>query len=105
MGDGEIAWTDIGKGVRIFRHTWFGMIRDSEPGKHFHPTQKPVELMKWCIQKAKSTEGIIIDPFMGAGATLIAAKQLQRPAIGIELEEKYCQIAADRLRQGILELY
>lgn len=102
MGEGELAWTDVGKGVRIFRHTWFGLIRDSEPGEHYHPTQKPVALMQWCIEKSKTT-GIIFDPYMGSGTTLRAAKDLHRKAIGIELEESYCEIAAKRMGQEVLD--
>lgn len=102
MGEGELAWTDVGKGVRIFRHTWFGLIRDSEPGEHYHPTQKPVALMRWCIEKSKTT-GIVLDPYMGSGTTLRAAKDLHRPAIGIEVEEKYCEIAAKRMGQEVFQ--
>lgn len=103
MGEGELAWTDVGKGVRIFRHTWFGLIRDSERGEYFHPTQKPVALMQWCIDKSK-TEGVVLDPYMGSGTTLVAAKNLHRKAIGIEVDEAYCEIAARRVSQGILAL-
>ena len=85
MGEGELAWTDTGKAVRIFRHTWFGLIRDSEQGQHHHPTQKPVALMQWCIEMSK-TSGVILDPYMGSGTTLRAAKDLGRKAIGIEIE-------------------
>lgn len=100
MGEGELAWTDVGKGVRIFRHTWFGLIRDSEHGQHLHPTQKPTALMSWCIQRSR-TEGLILDPYMGSGPTLEAAKFLGRRAIGVEIEEKYCEIAAKRLGQEV----
>jgi DNA modification methylase len=103
MSEAELAWTDIGKGVRIFRHTWFGLIRDSERGEHWHPTQKPVELMKWCIEMAKC-EGTVLDPFMGSGTTLRAAKDLGSKAIGIEIEERYCEIAARRMAQEVLAL-
>lgn len=98
MSEAELAWTTIGKGTRIFRHTWFGLIRDSDHGEHYHPTQKPVALMRWCIELSK-TEGVVLDPYMGSGTTLVAAKQLGRPAIGIECEEKYCEIAVRRLEQ------
>jgi len=67
-----------------------------------HPTQKPVALMAWCISIAKNPP-LILDPFMGSGTTLRAAKDLGRKAIGIEIEEKYCEIAAKRLAQGVLE--
>lgn len=102
MGEGELAWSDVGKGVRIFRHTWFGLIRDSERGEHFHPTQKPAALMAWCIEKSK-TDGLIVDPYCGSGPTLIAAKNLGRKAIGIEIEERYCEIAAKRLSQEVFD--
>lgn len=105
MSEAELAWTDIGKGTRIFRHTWFGLIRDSERGKHYHPTQKPVGLMKWCLQKAKLVgHGVVLlDPYMGSGPVLKAAQDFGTHAIGIEIEEKYCEIAAKRLSQEVLE--
>lgn len=65
-----------------------------------HPTQKPIALMGWLISKSTATE--ILDPFMGIGATLRAAKDLGRKAIGIEIEEKYCEIAAKRMAQEVL---
>ncbi len=102
MSEGELAWTNIGKGVRIFRHTWFGLIRDSERRKHFHPHQKPTALMKWCIENSKTT-GLILDPYTGSGPVLEGAKALGRPAIGIELVEKYCEIAAKRLSQEVFD--
>ena len=78
---------------------WSGGYRDSERGTSFHPCQKPVALMRWCLSFC---DGTILDPFMGSGTTLRAAKDLGRQAIGIEIEEKYCEIAANRLRQKVL---
>ena len=76
-----------------------------------HPTQKPLELMKWCIavQNPQATildlnAAHILDPFMGSGTTLVAAKQMGRKCIGIEREEKYCAMAALRLAQEELPL-
>jgi site-specific DNA-methyltransferase (adenine-specific) len=63
-----------------------------------HLAQKPLELLRRLI--AKSGTGTVLDPFCGAGSTLMAASQLGRPAIGIEIEEKYCEMAARRLSQG-----
>jgi site-specific DNA-methyltransferase (adenine-specific) len=88
--------------VRVFRHTWFGLIRDSERDNFCHPTQKPVALMRWCIENSK-TDGLILDPFMGTGPIEQAAKQLGRPVVGIEKVEKYCEIAAKRLSQEVLD--
>lgn len=99
MSEAELAWTDIGKGVRVFRHTWFGLIRDSEFGEHFHPTQKPTALMRWCLENSKAAD--VLDPYCGSGPILIAAKQLGIPAIGVEKVEKYCEIAAKRLSQEV----
>ena len=99
----ELAWTNCVKGVRVFEHLWNGMMRASEREPLCHPTQKPVALMKWCLQLKWVNDGIVCDPYMGSGATLRAAKDLGRRAIGIEIEEKYCEIAAKRLSQEVLE--
>ena len=64
-----------------------------------HPTQKPVALMKWCLRLRWTPSGTILDPYMGSGTTLVAAQQLGRRAVGIEINEQYCSIAVKRLRQ------
>jgi DNA modification methylase len=66
-----------------------------------HPTQKPLAVMSWAINQASDAE-TLLDPFMGSGTTLVAAKNLGKRAIGIERELKYCEIAVRRLAQQTL---
>jgi len=72
-----------------------------------HPTQKPIELMKWCIQQAKYWDIplTILDPFMGSGTTGVACKELGRKFIGIEISEKYCEIAKRRIFNTQREIF
>jgi DNA modification methylase len=71
-------------------------------GNANHPTEKPAELIQTILSNSEADR--IVDPFMGSGTTLVAAKNLGRRAIGIEIEERYCEIAARRLSQGVLPL-
>lgn len=101
LGEAELAWTNVRGSTRVFRNLWSGLLRSSEKGEFYHPTQKPVSLMEWCI--GFMPEGIVLDPYMGSGSTLIAARLTGRRAIGIDIEERYCEIAVQRLAQGVLE--
>lgn len=100
FADCELAWTNLDKAVRQFRYMWNGMLRE-KPEARFHPTQKPIALMKWCISQAPPTVKSVVDPYMGSGTTLVAAKSMGLSATGVEQEEKYCEIAANRLRQSV----
>jgi DNA modification methylase len=101
----EFAWCDFGVKPAFIAHVWDGGRRAgaAENRTFCHPSQKPLEVMRWCLTMCP-VEGLVLDPFMGSGTTLRAAKDLGRPAIGIEVEERYCEIAADRLAQGVLDL-
>jgi DNA modification methylase len=103
FADAELAWTNYGTAVRLKRHMWNGMLRKGREPR-YHPTQKPLDVMKWAISKCPSKPRTILDPFMGVGTTLRAAKDLGIEAIGIEREERYCEIAVKRLAQGVLPL-
>lgn len=69
-----------------------------------HPCPKPLKFKTWLMSHFSDERNTVLDPFMGSGTTLVAAKQLHRKAIGIEIEEKYCEIAVRRLAQEVLPL-
>ena len=126
-----IWWGRNGYSMQLHRTTWSfrhepilffkkgdpGVLQSGKPGQwyttvieaprpqsnftegRFHPTQKPVKLFKVLI--ARTPGDLILDPFLGSGTTVIAAKALARHCIGIEIEEKYCEIAAKRCSQGV----
>ena len=97
FGDLELAWTTCETVTRLFDWTISATNRE----RVGHPTQKPLALMLWCLGFFPKTQ-TVLDPFMGSGTTLVACKQLGRKCIGIEIDEKYCEIAARRLSQGML---
>lgn len=93
MGQCELAWTSADRPIQVIHHP----VGKNNFG---HPTEKPFKVMQWSITESR-TEGTILDPFMGSGTTLRAAKDLGRKAIGIEIEEKYVEIAIRRLGQEV----
>lgn len=104
FADCEMAWTNLRGPARLYHHRWDGVVRASERGApRLHPAQKPLSLMRWCLTFLPAAQ-TILDPFMGSGTTLRAAKDLGRKAIGIEIEERYCEIAAKRCAQEVLDL-
>jgi DNA modification methylase len=97
FADCELAWTNMKKPVRKFEWMWNGMLRQGNEARNGHPTQKPLALMKWCIDQCTNKPTTIFDPFMGSGTTGVAAVQMDRKFIGIEREQKYFDIACERI--------
>ncbi|OHV85938.1 DNA methyltransferase [Ensifer sp. LCM 4579] len=101
FSDVEFAWRK-GRGKdRIFSHLWKGLIRASENNgeKRVHPTQKPIALMRWCVESIDPAF-TIVDPFMGSGTTGVACAKAGRRFIGIEIDEAYFDIACERIRKA-----
>jgi DNA modification methylase len=96
-----------GKAYRVFRHY---LINSTVAAKYTkdtftgHPSQKPIALIEELVKRYSKENDVIFDPFMGSGTTLRASKELGRWCIGIEIEEKYCEIAAKRLSQSVMSL-
>ena len=95
MADCEIAWTSLDANTKRFSHP-VGRVLNG------HPSEKPLQLMRWTIETVKSF-GTILDPFMGSGTTGVAAIQLGRSFIGIEREERYFEIACKRIEQAVAQ--
>lgn len=95
LADCEVAWCSEPGAIRRIRYSRVKALQD---GKQ-HPTQKPIEVMRWCLGFLPNAN-TILDPFMGSGTTLVAATQLGRRSIGIELDPDYFDIACKRVREA-----
>ena len=98
QADGELAASSRRGPLRIFTLNRAAIAVDGA----CHPTQKPLALIRWCLSLFPNVR-TVIDPYSGSGTTLLAAKQSNRRAIGIEIEERYCEIAVNRLRQEVFQ--
>ena len=111
-GDLNMPWADITEEVYVLGRGWTGgrvpaiysvpTLPAQSPERYGHPTPKPVSLMQKLLDKCPP--GTVADPFAGSGATLVAARNLGRRAVGVELEERYCEVIAKRLDQGVLDI-
>jgi site-specific DNA-methyltransferase (adenine-specific) len=101
FADAELAWTSFESAVRIFKWRWNGMLQEdmAHKEKREHPTQKPLPLMMWCLEKYSKPGMNVLDPFLGSGTTAVACKKLGRNYIGIEKEPAYVAIAEKRLEK------
>ena len=102
FADCELAWTNLNKAVRLIQHRWNGMLQQdmANKEKRVHPTQKPVNVMEWCIKHLPDSTKTILDPFMGSGTTGVACVKLGRKFIGIEIDPDYFEIACKRIRDA-----
>ncbi|MGP1675895.1 MAG: DNA methyltransferase [Burkholderiales bacterium] len=103
FADAELAWTDIDAGVKLYRHTWNGLVREGvraeELVKRVHPTQKPVGLFSAILGDFSADGDVVIDPYLGSGTTLIACEKLGRACRAMEIEEHYADIAVLRFEK------
>ena len=99
LADGEVAWLNRGHGLYIYSETAQGFVR-KEPIEH--PTQKPVGVMEWCMDRAKVPQGAtVLDPYMGSGTTGIACIRTGRKFIGIEIDAGHFETARKRLEREL----
>jgi site-specific DNA-methyltransferase (adenine-specific) len=113
MGDLRLPWGPSHEEIYVRGAGWrtqrrqgsvlsYDMQSAASQDRPDHPTPKPVALMRHLLERCP--EGVVLDPFMGSGSTLVAAKDLGRRAIGVEREERYCAMAVERLSQEVLDL-
>ena len=102
FSDVEFAWHSKRGAARIFNMKWKGIACakvGENKGTRYHATQKPIALMRWCIEQAGDPE-LVLDPYMGSGTTGVACMNLGRKFIGIEIEPKYFDIACERIENA-----
>lgn len=96
LGDGELAYTNQKRAVRIFQHKWSGMLKASERNeRRCHPTQKPIALAEWAFENYGDPK-IVLDGFLGSGSTLIACEKTNRKCYGMEIDPLYCDVIVQR---------
>lgn len=110
MGDLSVPWKPSDQEVYVIGRGFSGPrtsnvlrvapVQSMAKNGRVHPHEKPVALLRLLIEKCPP--GVVLDPFMGSGSTLAAARDLGRRAVGIEIDERYCEAAVQRLAQGVL---
>ena len=103
FADCELAWTSHKRAVRRYAYMWNGMIKQM-PEDRYHPTQKPLSLIKWILENYTQSNNVVFDPFMGSGTTGVACVQMGRKFIGCEIDPGYFAIAEKRIREAQMQL-
>lgn len=98
LADAELAWTNKGKGVYIHSVTHQGFVSDDKE-KRYHPTQKPILLFKWCIDRLENI-ALVFDPYLGSGTTMIACENTGRKCRGVEISPEYCAVILQRYQDA-----
>lgn len=102
FADAELAWTNSDKPSRIIRHLWQGMLQQDMKNKEerFHPTQKPIAVMRKIIQMFTKEGETVLDPYMGSGSTGVACTLTRRNFVGFEVGQQFYDIAAKRINNA-----
>jgi DNA modification methylase len=110
MGALDLPWKPSHQEIYVLGHGFVGKrttdvlrfppVQSMARNGRVHPHEKPLPLLSYLLSKCPG--GLVLDPFMGSGSTLVAAKVVGRSAIGVEIDERYCEVAAKRLAQGVL---
>jgi hypothetical protein len=100
FADCELAWTNADKPAQLFTHRWNGMLRDSEHERRWHPTQKPAALASWSYGLFTDEGEVILDPFGGAGWSLLGAEKSGRKACVIEMSHEYIAVQLERMSKA-----
>lgn len=106
FSDCELAFTSFNVGLRMFRFMWNGMLQGDMKNKEYkiHPTQKPVKLYEWLLNKYAKPGDIILDTHVGSASSLIACHNTNHKYVGFELDETYYKLAAERLKAETAQL-
>ena len=106
QADCEIAWTNLKGQSRIFNFKWNGMLQEDmlHKEKRIHPTQKPVALYRWLLQKFAQSGDKILDTHVGSASSLIACHQLDFDFVGFEIDKTYYDLAQKRFTQETAQM-
>lgn len=100
FADCEVAWTNLPKAMRLKRHLWSGPYMKVKE-ERFHPTQKPLAIMQWCIEQLPATAKSVIDPYLGSGTTGVASVKAGKAFVGVEQDPRFFDVACRRISDAV----